>query len=119
MATTHNYSPPVTEATGDTNSDDTPAPQQTSHSTITLRQSIFPVSLVTVLFFLWGFAYGLLDVLNAKFQTALGITAAKAGGLQASYFGAYLIVRKPRSIFMPTIYASCFGQLTKMGDRHR
>jgi FHS family L-fucose permease-like MFS transporter len=27
---------------------------------ITLRQSIVPVCLVTVLFFMWGFAYGLL-----------------------------------------------------------
>jgi FHS family L-fucose permease-like MFS transporter len=35
--------------------------------------------------------YGLLDVLNAKFQTALNITAAKAGGLQGAYFGAYFI----------------------------
>lgn len=95
METTHSHSPSVAEATGDSNSEDVPAPQQTSHSTITLRQSIYPVSLVTVLFFLWGFAYGLLDVLNAKFQTALNITAAKAGGLQASYFGAYLIVRAP------------------------
>lgn len=31
---------------------------------LTLRQSLFPVFLVTILFFLWGFAYGLLDVLN-------------------------------------------------------
>lgn len=95
MDVLHSSSPSIARATGDTNSEDAPAPQQTSHSTITLRQSIFPVSLVTVLFFLWGFAYGLLDVLNAKFQTALNITAAKAGGLQASYFGAYLIVRNP------------------------
>jgi MFS transporter, FHS family, L-fucose permease len=29
--------------------------------------------------------------LNAKFQTALDITAAKAGGLQGAYFGAYFI----------------------------
>lgn len=99
MATTYNYSPPAAEPTGDINLEEAPTPQQTSHSTITLRQSIFPVSLVTVLFFLWGFAYGLLDVLNAKFQTTLGITAAKAGGLQASYFGAYLIVRKSRFTF--------------------
>lgn len=40
---------------------------------------------------LWGFAYGLLDVLNAKFQDALNVTAAEAGGLQAAYFGAYFI----------------------------
>ena len=63
----------------------------TGASALTVRQSIFPVALVTVLFFLWGFAYGLLDVLNAKFQTALNITAAKAGGLQGAYFGAYLV----------------------------
>lgn len=30
-------------------------------------------------------------MLNAKFQTALDITAAKAGGLQGAYFGAYFI----------------------------
>ena len=63
----------------------------TGASALTVRQSIIPVAEVTVLFFLWGFAYGLLDVLNAKFQTSLNITAAKAGGLQASYFGAYFI----------------------------
>ena len=63
----------------------------TGASALTVRQSIGPVALVTVLFFLWGFAYGLLDVLNAKFQTALNITAAKAGGLQGAYFGAYFI----------------------------
>ena len=63
----------------------------TGASALTVRQSIVPITLVTILFFLWGFAYGLLDVLNAKFQTSLGITAAKAGGLQGAYFGAYLI----------------------------
>ncbi|KAL8763241.1 MAG: hypothetical protein Q9184_000881 [Pyrenodesmia sp. 2 TL-2023] len=63
----------------------------TGASALTVRQSILPITLVTLLFFLWGFAYGLLDVLNAKFQNSLGITAAKAGGLQGAYFGAYLI----------------------------
>lgn len=63
----------------------------TGASALTVRQSIYPITLVTILFFLWGFAYGLLDVLNAKFQTALDITAAKAGGLQGAYFGAYFI----------------------------
>lgn len=58
---------------------------------ITVRQSIFPVSLVTILFFMWGFAYGLLDVLNAHFQSALGISKGMSGGLQAAYFGAYFI----------------------------
>lgn len=40
---------------------------------------------------MWGFAYGLLDTLNGKFQVSLNVTRAKAGGLQAAYFGAYFI----------------------------
>ncbi|KAF3039097.1 hypothetical protein E8E11_002211 [Didymella keratinophila] len=58
---------------------------------ITTKQSIIPVSLVTILFFMWGFAYGLLDVLNKHFQETLHVTAAQSSGLQAAYFGAYFI----------------------------
>jgi FHS family L-fucose permease-like MFS transporter len=77
---------------------------------ITLRQSILPVCLVTILFFMWGFAYGLLgkeilhktgikrilltmlrDVLNSHFQVALDTSQGQSGGLQAAYFGAYFI----------------------------
>lgn len=58
---------------------------------LTLRQSLLPCALVTILFFLWGFAYGLLDVLNSHFQADLNITASKASGLSAAYFGAYFI----------------------------
>ncbi|KAJ5034861.1 uncharacterized protein L3040_008129 [Drepanopeziza brunnea f. sp. 'multigermtubi'] len=58
---------------------------------ITVRESLVPVALVTILFFLWGFAYGLLDVLNAHFQTALGVSKGASGGLQSAYFGAYVI----------------------------
>lgn len=46
---------------------------------------------VTILFFLWGFGYGLLDTLNSHFQTTLNITASRSSGLQASYFAAYFI----------------------------
>lgn len=31
----------------------------TGASALTVKQSIFPITLVTILFFLWGFAYGL------------------------------------------------------------
>ncbi|KAI9638184.1 major facilitator superfamily transporter [Dioszegia hungarica] len=43
--------------------------------------------LVTSLFFLWGFAYGLLDVLNKHFQNVLGISKLQSTGLQVAYFG--------------------------------
>jgi len=63
--------------------------QVTNASDLTLRESIIPLCLVTILFFLWGFAYGLLDVLNKHFQESLNISRGKSSGLQASYFGAY------------------------------
>jgi len=31
---------------------------------LTGKKLIFPIALITSLFFLWGFSYGLLDVLN-------------------------------------------------------
>ncbi|PYH94450.1 MFS general substrate transporter [Aspergillus ellipticus CBS 707.79] len=61
----------------------------TSAATLTLRQSLWPLTLVTILFFLWGFAYGLLDTLNKHFQNTLHITRTRSSGLQAAYFGAY------------------------------
>lgn len=63
--------------------------QVTNASDLTFRQSIIPLCLVTILFFLWGFAYGLLDVLNKHFQVTLEISRARSSGLQAAYFGAY------------------------------
>ncbi|KAH6977426.1 glucose/galactose transporter [Ilyonectria sp. MPI-CAGE-AT-0026] len=62
---------------------------RTSAAELTLRQSLFPIVLVTTLFFLWGFSYGLLDTLNKNFQNVLHITRARSAGLQAAYFGAY------------------------------
>ncbi|KAI9670726.1 MAG: hypothetical protein M1817_003836 [Caeruleum heppii] len=65
--------------------------QLTGASQITTKQSILPVTLVTILFFLWGFAYGLLDVLNKHFQEVLHVSRAQSSGLQGAYFGAYFI----------------------------
>ena len=38
----------------------------------------------TILFFLWGFAYGLLDVLNSHFKSSLNISSSMASGLSAA-----------------------------------
>ncbi|KAG6018617.1 hypothetical protein E4U41_003729, partial [Claviceps citrina] len=62
---------------------------RTRAAELTLRQSVYPILLVTILFFLWGFSYGLLDTLNKHFQNTLGINGARSAGLQAAYFGAY------------------------------
>ncbi len=56
--------------------------------------------LVTSLFFLWGFSYGLLDVLNKHFQETLDITRARSALLQAAYFGAYFLMALPAAWLM-------------------
>src|SRR5574338_128919 len=61
---------------------------------------LFPLILVTSLFFLWGLAYGLLDVLNKHFQDAMNVTKTRSTLLQAAYFGAYFLIALPAGIFM-------------------
>ncbi|OAP60845.1 MFS transporter, FHS family, L-fucose permease [Fonsecaea erecta] len=53
------------------------------------RQSAWPIAVVTIIFFLWGFAYGLLDTLNSQFQAAAKVSPGKALGLHAAYYGGY------------------------------
>jgi MFS transporter, FHS family, L-fucose permease len=77
----------------------TTASQNTSSSTHE-GSYIFPLILVTSLFFLWGLAYGLLDVLNKHFQETLEITKQRSTLLQAAYFGAYFLMAIPAGIFM-------------------
>ena len=62
---------------------------------LTGKRLIFPLSLVTSLFFLWGFSYGLLDVLNKHFQNVLGITRLESTGLQVMYFGGGYLLFSP------------------------
>ena len=64
------------------------------------RNYTLPVILVTSLFFLWGLAYGLLDVLNKHFQETLNITRQRSTLLQAAYFGAYFLIALPAGFFM-------------------
>lgn len=61
---------------------------------------LFPLMLVTSLFFLWGLAYGLLDVLNKHFQESLNITKTRSTLLQGAYFGAYFLIAFPAAMFM-------------------
>jgi len=67
------------------------------------KKYLLPIILVTSLFFLWGFAYGLLDVLNKHFQETLDITKKRSTLLQAAYFGAYFIIALPAGLFMQRV----------------
>jgi len=64
------------------------------------RDFIVPFILVTSLFFLWGVAHSLLDVLNKHFQDILGITRARSGLVQAALYGGYFIMAIPAGLFM-------------------
>ncbi|MBE0678918.1 MAG: glucose/galactose MFS transporter, partial [Bacteroidales bacterium] len=55
------------------------------------KEFIIPFILVTSLFFLWGVAHSLLDVLNKHFQDILGITRARSGLVQAALYGGYFV----------------------------
>lgn len=57
---------------------------------MTNRESYFPIIMVTVLFFIWGFEYGLLDVLNQQFQQAAHMSIGQTTGIHSAYYIGYL-----------------------------
>ncbi|ENT4821009.1 TPA: sugar MFS transporter [Citrobacter farmeri] len=66
------------------------------------QSSMYRVALILTvsLTFMWGMAYGLNDVLSARFQESIGIDKFEAGLIQASYFLAYFIMAMPAALFM-------------------
>ena len=63
--------------------------------TNTGKNYLFPFILITSLFFLWGMAHSLLDILNKHFQDALDLSKAQSGLVQASAYGAYFLMAIP------------------------
>lgn len=59
-----------------------------------------PFAMITTLFLLWGFAHGLLDVLDKHFQDTLHVTKAESGFVQFSLYIGYLIMAYPAGVFM-------------------
>lgn len=61
-------------------------PPKTAEDDEGQKESYFiPGALVTTLFFLWGFSYGLLDTLNKHFQNVLGISKQSKLGCTIVY----------------------------------
>ncbi len=69
-------------------------------STITTRQYLLPFVLVTSLFFLWGFARAILDVLNKHFQNALDISITQSSLIQVTTYLGYFIMAIPAGWFI-------------------
>ncbi|MCI6102309.1 MAG: sugar MFS transporter [Prevotella sp.] len=68
--------------------------------TLTNRQYLLPFILVTSLFFLWGFARAILDVLNKHFQNALDISISQSSLIQVTTYLGYFIMAIPAGWFI-------------------
>lgn len=64
------------------------------------KSFLLPFVLITSLFLLWGFAHGLLDVLNKHFQTAFTMSKAESGLVQFVTYIAYFLMALPAGAFM-------------------
>lgn len=64
------------------------------------KSYLLPFILITSLFLLWGFAHGLLDVLNKHFQGVFTMTKAQSGLVQFSTYIAYFLMALPAGSFM-------------------
>jgi FHS family L-fucose permease-like MFS transporter len=72
----------------------------TPHTKLTTKENLAPFVLITALFFLWGIAHGLLDVLNKHFQEILQISKARSGLIQFAMYMAYFSMALPAGFFM-------------------
>ena len=74
--------------------------QKTLFSAPDGKSYLVPFILITSLFLLWGFAHGLLDVLNKHFQGVSTMTKAESGLVQFSTYIAYFLMALPAGMFM-------------------
>lgn len=59
-----------------------------------------PFVLVTSLFFLWGFAHAILDVLNKHFQDVMEISRAHSAWVQVMFYLGYFVMAIPAGLFI-------------------
>lgn len=68
--------------------------------TLTDRRYVVPFALITSLFFLWGFARAILDVLNKHFQNALDISLTQSSLIQVTTYLGYFLTAIPAGWFI-------------------
>ncbi len=71
-----------------------------SRQSLTNKKYILPFILVTSLFFLWGFARAILDVLNKHFQNELGISITQSSLIQVTTYLGYFLMAIPAGWFI-------------------
>lgn len=73
--------------------------EKKSHSLVK-REFILPFILVTSLFFMWGFARSILDVLNKHFQDTMHISMVDSARVQATTYIGYFLMALPAGLFI-------------------
>ncbi|KAJ9621837.1 hypothetical protein H2204_011753 [Knufia peltigerae] len=58
---------------------------------LSTKESIWPVAVITLVFFLWGLAYGFLSSLNSRFQEVAKLSTGQGVGLHSAYYAGYLV----------------------------
>lgn len=71
-----------------------------TRGSLTTRQYLVPFILITTLFFLWGFARAILDVLNKHFQNTLDISITQSALIQVTTYFGYFLMAIPAGIFI-------------------
>ena len=69
-------------------------------SKLTTKEYLVPFILITSLFFLWGFARAILDVLNKHFQNELHITITQSSLIQVTTYLGYFLMAIPAGLFI-------------------
>ena len=64
------------------------------------KQYAVPFVLITSLFFMWGFARAILDVLNKHFQNELDITITQSSLIQVTTYLGYFLMAIPAGLFI-------------------
>jgi FHS family L-fucose permease-like MFS transporter len=67
---------------------------------ITYSRYLTPFVLVTLLFFLWGFARAILDVLNKHFQDVMDISITRSAWIQVTTYLGYFLMAIPAGMFI-------------------
>ena len=65
---------------------------KTNRPTLTDKKYLVPFVLITSLFFLWGFARAILDVLNKHFQNSLDISLTQSSLIQVTTYLGYFLM---------------------------
>ncbi|RZJ42865.1 MAG: MFS transporter, partial [Brevundimonas sp.] len=65
-----------------------------------LRSAVLPILLVVSLFFLWGMANNLNDILIAQFRKAFALSDLQSGLVQSAFYLGYFCLAIPAAVFM-------------------